>query len=529
MFYDNIHKTFNYNTDVDNVHLELGENVYIRVYNDTSNTIPNGSALYLDGYTSTDPVVPKAQLADASDGVKYNTSGLAAHSIEAGSYGYCAVTGVVRGSDQDPFDTSYLTAGERAFVSFETPGLLVQPAPSYPNFPMCMGLVVISDANNGVFVVEQQMHAVPNFRVAGDVYVGNDLTVAGNFNVLGTETTTSVTNLNVANTYMYLGTGDSVANTEFSGSGLNDAEYRDYYDGTATKTYSVRIDSVGATDTFEWSVDDFSTTEATGVAITGGDQLLNDHIKIHFEAITGHTLGDRWDGDVAPSNLDHGVVANYSNSTLYTHTGYFRDSSDDQFKFFKRYDPEAEGSINVGHASFQYADIRANSFFGHTITANVTGDVSGTVSDISNHDTGDLSEGTNLYYTLSRANTAIDNRVTRAFVDNLGVNAQLLDSEEGGFYRIESAAYTVANNTLTFTRGDANTFDLVLTGVANTSATVNTSTSSASFESTNNTITFTRADSSNFDVTIGGGVTSGALVGNTLFLLNPIHQQLISM
>ena len=519
LFYDSIHKTFNYNTDVQDVNLEIGENVYIRVYNDSSNTIPNGSALYLDGYTSTDPVVPKAQLADASDGVKYNTSGLAAHSIEAGTYGYCAVTGVVRGSDQDPFDTSYLTAGERAFVSFDTPGLLVQPAPSYPNFPMCMGLVVVSDANNGVFVVEQQMHAVPNFRVAGDAFVGNSLTVGGDLNVLGTETSVSLTNLNVGDTFFYLGTGNSIANTEFTGTGLNDAEYRDYYNGTDTKTYSVRIDSVGATDTFEWSVDDFSTTEATGVAITGGDQLLNDHIKIHFDAITGHTLNDRWDGDVTTTNLDHGWVGHYSNSTLYTHFGVFRDQADDEFKFFQRYDPEVSGSINTGHASFQYADIRANSFFGHTITANVTGDVSGTVSDISNHDTDALSEGsTNLYHTLNRVNTAIDNRVTRSFVDNLGVNAELLDSEEGGFYRIESAAYTVANNTLTFTRGDANTFDLALTGVANTSATVNTSTSSASFESTNNTITFTRADSSNFDVTIGGGVTSGALVGNNIIL-----------
>jgi len=519
LFYDSVHKTFNYNTDVDNVNLELGENVYVRVFNDSSNTIPNGSALYLDGYTSTDPVVPKAQLADASDGVKYNTSGLAAHSIEAGTYGYCAVTGVVRGTDQDPFDTSYLTAGERAFVSFDTPGLLVQPAPSYPNFPMCMGLVVVSDANNGVFVVEQQMHAVPNFRVAGDAFIGNSLTVGGDLNVLGTETSVSLTNLNVGDTFFYLGTGNSVANTEFAGTGLNDAEYRDYYNGTDTKTYSVRIDSVGATDTFEWSVDDFSTTEATGVAITGGDQLLNDHIKIHFDAITGHTLNDRWDGDVTTTNLDHGWVGHYSNSTLYTHFGMFRDQADDEFKFFQRYDPEVSGTINTGHASFQYADIRANSFFGHTITANVTGDVSGTVSDISNHDTDALSEGsTNLYHTLNRVNTAIDNRVTRAFVDNLGVDAELLDSEEGGFYRIESAAYTVANNTLTFTRGDANTFDLALTGVANTSATVNTSTSSASFESTNNTITFTRADSSNFDVTIGGGVTSGALVGNNIIL-----------
>lgn len=36
------------------------------------------------------------------------------------------------------------------------------------------------------------------------------------------------------------------------------------------------------------------------------------------------------------------------------------------------------------------------------ITANLTGDVTGTVSSLSNHDTGDLAEGTNLYYTDTR-------------------------------------------------------------------------------------------------------------------------------
>jgi len=37
--------------------------------------------------------------------------------------------------------------------------------------------------------------------------------------------------------------------------------------------------------------------------------------------------------------------------------------------------------------------------------------------------TSNLSEGTNLYYTVDRANTAIDNRVTKTFVDNLAVVA----------------------------------------------------------------------------------------------------------
>ena len=37
-----------------------------------------------------------------------------------------------------------------------------------------------------------------------------------------------------------------------------------------------------------------------------------------------------------------------------------------------------------------------------TLTGNVTGNVTGTTSDISNHDTGDLTEGSNLYYTDAR-------------------------------------------------------------------------------------------------------------------------------
>ena len=41
------------------------------------------------------------------------------------------------------------------------------------------------------------------------------------------------------------------------------------------------------------------------------------------------------------------------------------------------------------------------------VTGNLTGDVTGTVSSISNHDTGDLTEGTNLYYTDTRARSAI--------------------------------------------------------------------------------------------------------------------------
>jgi hypothetical protein len=53
-----------------------------------------------------------------------------------------------------------------------------------------------------------------------------------------------------------------------------------------------------------------------------------------------------------------------------------------------------------GSGNFAAGTITAN------LSGNVTGNVTGTVSDISNHDTGDLAEGTNLYFTNQRAVTA---------------------------------------------------------------------------------------------------------------------------
>jgi len=61
------------------------------------------------------------------------------------------------------------------------------------------------------------------------------------------------------------------------------------------------------------------------------------------------------------------------------------------------------------------------------IKKNVTGTESIVAfSDIADNTTSELAEGTNLYYTTTRANTAIDNRVTKTFVDALGVNSSTI-------------------------------------------------------------------------------------------------------
>lgn len=86
--------------------------------------------------------------------------------------------------------------------------------------------------------------------------------------------------------------------------------------------------------------------------------------------------------------------------------------------------PEANANAVVlrdENASFAANVITATEFVG-----DLTGDVDGTVSDISNHDTDDLSEGTtNLYFTNARAQDALD-----GLYDPAGSAAQALSDAE---------------------------------------------------------------------------------------------------
>jgi len=87
-------------------------------------------------------------------------------------------------------------------------------------------------------------------------------------------------------------------------------------------------------------------------------------------------------------------------------------------------------------------------FAAGTITAALVGNVTGQTSDISNHDTGDLSEGSNLYFTNER----VDDRVNALIVAGTGVTKAYDDS--AGTY------------TLTVTQADIDT-DNVTEGSTN--------------------------------------------------------------
>lgn len=81
----------------------------------------------------------------------------------------------------------------------------------------------------------------------------------------------------------------------FTGTGtLNDLTTGRTLTGATSTSFVVKIDSIGAPDTFSWSSDGGTTWTDINVAITGGAQPLLNGVTITFGATSGHALDDTW-------------------------------------------------------------------------------------------------------------------------------------------------------------------------------------------------------------------------------------------
>ena len=272
--------------------------------------------------------------------------------------------------------------------------------------------------------------------------------MAGNLNVLGTETRTAVSNLNVADTFIYLGAGDTIGagNTNFAGTGDQNATFTGHYSGDSDETFRVRISATGG-DTIEWTLDSWgagplgfdSAAGPTTWNLTDDGLIapLKYGVSIDFDQETGHVVGDSWSGDASPINVQIGIAGNYNEpDDIYRHAGLFRDTSDGTWKFFDNYTPEPEGNINTAAPTFSYADLKAKKITGTTIeaTSGFTGNVTGTVSDISNFTTTNLIEGNSLYYTTTRADSDFDARFPSSFDTRLATKSTTNLSEGDNLY-----------------------------------------------------------------------------------------------
>ena len=289
-----------------------------------------------------------------------------------------------------------------------------------------------------------------------NVAISNNLIVGGDLTVTGTTTTVNSVNLNIADSFVYMGGGDAIGDTgtTFVGSGLDDATFRGYFEGPSTLSYYVRIDANGTPDTFEWSLDNFSTTEATGVAITGLRQLLSSgvdaNISIQFETTTGHTIGDVWSGTAAPAAGDVGWFANQNDGTGkygYHHTGIFWDHSDRKFRAVGAYYLEPEGTINLGSVGYEHGVFEAGEF--HTGSLVISG------TEIKTFDSNQSIE------ISANGSGIIDLQSSTKITGDLTLNTQsdlrFADADSSNWVAFQAPATVASNVTWTLPSADAST------------------------------------------------------------------------
>lgn len=178
--YDSNTQALVFYNDDSSVALNIGQESWIRVRNDSGTSIPNGSAVYISGTHSSG--IPQISLASAASITTSIVAGLTTKTIPNNSIGYVTSLGLVNN-----LNTSGFTAGSILFLSATTPGALTTTVPSAPNYRYRVGLVTKSNSTTGTIHVTPSIAVLD--RLSGSAVLDFPSTSAGT----SSELTISVT------------------------------------------------------------------------------------------------------------------------------------------------------------------------------------------------------------------------------------------------------------------------------------------------------------------------------------------------
>jgi hypothetical protein len=172
MYYDVEQGALAFYNEEEDITLQIGQEFYVRVYNDTGATITNGSPVYMSGSATGDK--PHIYLAQSEDLTLHvpdfvnHILGVATHDIEDNSVGYVTELGIVRG-----IDTNAYNVGDLLFVS-SSAGELTNVAPVFPYELIEVGTVVRSSNNGFIFVKPREPIGFNKINGMSGSYVAHD-------------------------------------------------------------------------------------------------------------------------------------------------------------------------------------------------------------------------------------------------------------------------------------------------------------------------------------------------------------------
>ena len=149
--------------------------------------------------------------------------------------------------------------------------------------------------------------------------------------------------------------------------------------------------------------------------------------------------------------VDVGFAANYNDTGSYAHTGFFRDATDGIWKLYDGYTPEPDSDldIDVGHASFNFANLQV----GNITATNITGGYAGFDSDFASKTTADLSEdSSNLYYTTARFDSDFGTKDADDVPERLGgTNQYYTETRFNNSFNAKTTTNLIEGNNLYYT------------------------------------------------------------------------------
>lgn len=148
VYWDATNHTVAIHNDESDVTMQVGQELYIRVRNESGGTITNGEAVYQSGTETGGEERPLITEAQANSQSTAGVIGIATHDIENNTYGYISAFGVI-----NDLDTSSFSAGDPLYLSADTAGALVNSEPVAPNYSIQVGSVITSHATTGNILV----------------------------------------------------------------------------------------------------------------------------------------------------------------------------------------------------------------------------------------------------------------------------------------------------------------------------------------------------------------------------------------
>jgi hypothetical protein len=167
VWYDSTQKALTYYNDVTNNQVHIGQEVQLKVINNTGSSIANGTPVYVTG-TSSGQSYPNIALAQANSSSTSAVLGLTNGTIASGATGYVCTSGLLT-----PCNTGSFSVGQVLYLSPYSAGQMMNTVPP-TGYAVQIGVVAYANTPNGSIYVKQTTPlAVSASTIVGQVAVAN--------------------------------------------------------------------------------------------------------------------------------------------------------------------------------------------------------------------------------------------------------------------------------------------------------------------------------------------------------------------